>query len=234
MSPALRSWLVIALAAVLAAADLAAAEPGTGALRREIADFVHSRAGVDRSAIEVPKLDDFRVDESSGRVEAQLSAHPREDFDGPTPITVRLLSAGSEIKRGVVTVDVKRTETVLVATRPLRANTELREADVESATHPGRVPKNALSTRDQVVGRRTTRAIRAGTTLREHHVRTSPAIGRGDLVRLVLRRGGLQIAALGRAREDGQPGDRVRVLNLDSRREVLGEVRDDGVVHVAF
>ena len=164
MSPALRSLLVIAFAAVLAPAGAATAD--TAALRSQIADFVQARAGVARAEVDVPKLDDFRVEAPSGRpVEARLSAHPGEDFEGPTPITVRLLSAGSELKRGVVTVDVKRAQTVLVAARDLRANTELRKGDVELATLSGRAPRNALGPSARVAGMRTTRTIRASSVL---------------------------------------------------------------------
>ena len=37
-----------------------------------------------------------------------------------------------------------------------------------------------------------------------------------------------------RAREDAPTGGTLRVLNVDSRREVSGRVGSDGVVHVEF
>ncbi len=59
-------------------------------------------------------------------------------------------------------------------------------------------------------------------------------VERGSLVELVLERGALRVRAQGKAREAGHLGESIRVLNRDSRREVVGRVGEDGRVHVAF
>ena len=54
------------------------------------------------------------------------------------------------------------------------------------------------------------------------------------MVRLNFRSGALAIEGLGKARQDGRPGDRIRVINLDSRREIVGTVTPSGEVDVAL
>ena len=56
---------------------------------------------------------------------------------------------------------------------------------------------------------------------------------RNEIVGLEYRRGGLSIRAEGRALDRGGVGDRVRVMNLASRRIVEGFVATDGTVQLA-
>lgn len=51
---------------------------------------------------------------------------------------------------------------------------------------------------------------------------------------LVLQSGALMIQATGQAKERGATGDWIRVVNLDSKRELTGRVDREGRVHVAF
>lgn len=198
--------------------------------------FVQQRSGISGEAVRVPELTGFRVPEDAPQpVDLQLSVHPNEDFAGSTPITLKILAGDREIQRGVVTVNVERERDVLVAARPLSPGSVVRAEDVR----PGqaglaRVPQDAIRDSSVVVGQRATRSIPAGAVWREGHLAEVPAVSRGEMVTLRIERGALRIEALGKAREAGAVGERVRVLNVQSRRELVGVVDDDGVVHVRF
>jgi len=45
---------------------------------------------------------------------------------------------------------------------------------------------------------------------------------------------GLKITALGEVRERGRRGERIRVVNLDSKREIYARVLDSKTVKVDF
>ena len=55
-----------------------------------------------------------------------------------------------------------------------------------------------------------------------------------DLVKIVARLGGLSVTALGEAQQEGREGDRIRVRNVDSKKEVVGRVIGRGLVDVDF
>ncbi len=222
------------LRAGLAAALLLVAPAPAGAddVRARVRAFVAERAGVPASAVEVPRLAAFEL---PGSPEVKLSVGERERFRGPTAVTVVLHRGGEEIKRGVVTVNVERRERVLVAARALPARTRIGPDDVRVASVDARaVPRGAVHDRTLLVGRQTTRSVAAGTPWRSTLVADVPAVARGETVRMRLGRGPLRIETMGRAREEGAEGDSVRVLNLRSRREVVGIVAEAGVVHVPF
>ena len=223
-------WLAL-LAAPLWAAP---ARGDVGALRERIRDHVHQRTGIPRDSVVVPALDDFRVPHGvKGPLEAHISTHPRERFEGTAPVVVSLLSRGEEVKRGVVTVGLEQHQTVLVAAAPLAARARIGPGDVRLA-RVARAPDDALRDPELAVGRVTTRSLAEGRPLRPQHVAAAPAVLRGQRVRLRMRRGALRIEALGVARQDGAVGERVRVQSEGSRRALVGTVRPDGVVDVGF
>lgn len=59
-------------------------------------------------------------------------------------------------------------------------------------------------------------------------------VERGDRVTIVLQHGPLLIQTLGKAQETGAAGEWIRVVNLDSKRELSGRIDPEGRVHVAF
>ena len=204
------------------------------ALHERIEAFVHAQARPG-SQVRVPSLADFALPDHLSNVQVSLSTHDREDFAGHTPVTVVLNHHGRELRRGVVTVEVVRVRRVPVTVRPLPAGATIRPDDLRiEAVEADSLPDDVRLDASRIVGLRTTRSLRAGTPLRGSLLGEAPAIARGDRVRLRVEQGALRIDAIGRAREDGRVGERVRVVNLQSRRELIGVVSPDGTVYVAF
>lgn len=206
------------------------AAAGEPALGPRVEAFIRANASSAVQRIELPELSAL---EPAPGLEVRLSVHPRTRFEGSVPITIRYLSGGREVRREVLTARVTRAHRVLRATRALRRGDRVRPGDVEEVTLAGSaVPRDPISGRHDVVGRRTIRAVAAGAVWRRGWVEHAPAVSRGDPVMLVVSHGGLRIQARGRARENAEVGDLVRVINVDSRREVVGRVQNDGAVHV--
>jgi len=221
---------------VLAGADPVRAELRDATLRAEIEAFALGHAGAPPFAMEIPSLRDFTAP-SAGyeRVRVDLSTRASGPVRGTLPVTVRLHADGEEIKRGIVTVRLRTDHPTWVASRTLVAGDVIHESDLRrESVSDHRLARGGVRDPARLLGRRVTRTVRAGTVLRADLVEEIPVIQRGSMVPLRLQRGRLRIEAFGRAREAGTPGQPVRVLNLESRREVVGVVQDDGVVHVGF
>jgi flagella basal body P-ring formation protein FlgA len=87
---------------------------------------------------------------------------------------------------------------------------------------------------ERALGKRAERRIEAGSVLARGDLEEPPALARGDAVTILLESGPLTITTRGMVREGGRVGDVVRVLNTDSKREVLAVIADGATVRVPF
>ncbi|MGB0440081.1 MAG: flagellar basal body P-ring formation chaperone FlgA [Paracoccaceae bacterium] len=85
---------------------------------------------------------------------------------------------------------------------------------------------------EDVIGQEARVALYAGRPILRGDVRAPALVGRNDRVELVFRQGGLQITAEGRALSRAAVGETAMVLNITSRRRVIGRVMADGRVLV--
>lgn len=117
----------------------------------------------------------------------------------------------------------------LVATRPIAAQSILTPEDMAlvDAMIPG-----ALGDPAQAVGLQTRRAIYPGRAILVRDLGPPVLVGRNARVQLRYLRGGLEIAAEGRALDKGGAGEVVRVMSLGSKAVVSGQVMPDGTVQV--
>ena len=74
----------------------------------------------------------------------------------------------------------------------------------------------------------------AGKPLTLQSVTTAAMVKRGDVVRLMIEKNGLRLSVSGEALETAGVGERVRVVNDSSKRELVGRVVDHGTVHVVY
>lgn len=237
--PGLRRALAgLGAAALALAARPAPAQPATPELlRAAIEHFVRERAPMPPDAIELPGLEGFVPPQATpGPLDIEVAAAPDAPLVGSVPLTVVVRQEGRELRRGVVTARLRVDTPVLVAARPLSRGRALAPADLRVETRDAAAlgELRYLAAPEQALGLRAARGIAAGTALRAEMLEEAPAVLRGQLVRLRLVQGGLRIEGRGKARQDGRPGDVVRVQNVDSRRELVGRVAADGAVDVAL
>lgn len=227
--------LAAAPALPAAAAPPSAADPSPYGLATRIAAFVQERAPRPPDRIEIPPLEGFAVEAAADDVEIRLSVNDNQSFVGLVPVAVQLLSAGEELRRGVVTVRVEVSERVPVAARPLRSGHVIGPDDVLLEPRElGSLPSGAVTDPAELVGQRVTRYVDAGRPLLREGIERAPRVERGQQVKLRFRNGPLVIETVGEARQDGVDGDHIRVQNVASRREVVGRIGRDGVVHVEY
>ncbi|NPB08781.1 MAG: flagellar basal body P-ring formation protein FlgA [Thermodesulfobacteria bacterium] len=124
---------------------------------------------------------------------------------------------------------------VLVLKRPLARHQIIQPEDLGFERRPlSRLPKDALTKAREAVGLRTRVGLRAGQVLRRSALEVPPVIKRGKLVRILAEGPGFMVSAVGEARQDGRPGEIIRVRNLTSKREVFARVIDGETVKVTY
>ncbi|WP_299968603.1 flagellar basal body P-ring formation chaperone FlgA [uncultured Roseobacter sp.] len=118
---------------------------------------------------------------------------------------------------------------VVVPTRTIRANAIITEMDVSAKA--GEVA-NTFNRPTDVIGQEARTTLYAGRPIRFDDVGPPALVARNQIVPLRFESGGLLITTDGRSLERGGVGDRVRIMNLDSRTTLFGQVRPDGSVQV--
>ncbi|MBK0398127.1 flagellar basal body P-ring formation protein FlgA [Limibaculum sp. M0105] len=90
----------------------------------------------------------------------------------------------------------------------------------------------ALSSRDAMLGLEARRSIYAGRPVVPVDLGPPTLVRRNDVVSIRFKGGGLEIQTEGRALDAGGAGERIRVLNIDSRQPVSARVTAPGLVEI--
>lgn len=118
----------------------------------------------------------------------------------------------------------------VVPTRTIRANAVISETDValKSQIHPQAFDRIA-----DVIGQEARITLYAGRPILFDDVGPPAVVSRNQIVLIKYETAGLSIVTEGRSLQRGGVGDRIRIMNLDSRSTLFGQVQEDGTVHVS-
>lgn len=119
---------------------------------------------------------------------------------------------------------------IVVPTRTIRPQSVITAADVQAVTGSrADVFDNALD----VVGQEARVALYAGRPIRFADIGPPALVDRNQIIQLHYQGAQLTISTEGRALERGGIGDRIRIMNLNSRATLFGLVQADGTVRVS-
>jgi len=122
-----------------------------------------------------------------------------------------------------------------VPKRLISAGETIVAEDLEwQSVHLARLSGNSLTDAEQLIGRMAKRPLKAGQILRQSDVVVSPAIRKNDLIRLVVKSGQMTLSVQGKALQDAALGQTIRVVNVNSNRQLSGTVIDAGTVAVGL
>jgi len=83
-----------------------------------------------------------------------------------------------------------------------------------------------------ILGMEVTRSIRKGSPLNPAFLREPHIVKRNERVALIFTHGRLRLETSGRSMQGGALGDRVTIMNTDSRQKVVGYIVGPGRVEV--
>lgn len=118
---------------------------------------------------------------------------------------------------------------VLTPVRAIRPHEVISASDLKLM--PGDMA-GMVSEPAEIVGQEARVALYPGRPIRRRDIGAPALVERNQLVALIFEKGGLRIAAEGRALARGAEGERLRLMNLSSRTTVTGTVQRDGTVVV--
>lgn len=162
-------------------------------------------------------LEQFQYDPTAGRFHGALVG----TYDGRERFRLAIFGRAQPVLR------------VPALRRPVAPDEVITAADLTWVRVPhGQVPPAGFTDPAEIVGTQARRRLAAHRVLTERDLGPPLLVRRGHPVELIYARPGLYVTALGVAQEDGALGDRVRVINTESRRQLQGVV--SGPDEVAF
>ncbi len=183
-------------------------------LGEEIAIYIPNRA---YEAGEVIRLEDLSIE----RQTQDASSKPVTLWPEQTVIARTQLTPGHSIQA----TDIEIAERVLIAKTTIingQVITEnLVESKLEAITSYG---PQALTRVEEIIGLEATRTIRAGQRLSASDFVAADLVRKNETVRLVIKRGALEITVETIAMENGKIGEQVLLKNPDSGKEIRGIV----------
>jgi flagella basal body P-ring formation protein FlgA len=154
---------------------------------------------------------------------------------GNLAATVNILVDGREIKKIRVQARVEIYAEVVSARGYLQKKQEITDKDVQKVNkNIALLPPDILTDLEEVIGKRTTLSINNQEILRKNMVEIPPLVKKGDPVALVIENNQFRISTFGEVKEEGRKGDRVKLLNVSSKKEVWGRVLDAHTVQVEY
>jgi flagella basal body P-ring formation protein FlgA len=164
-----------------------------------------------------------------------VKLHKVPDISGKGLAIVEAEAEDGSVRASYVPFKVFETRTLFYAKRAMAKGNPIGIEDVDSkettVSHSELVYPKDL---EALLGKVLKKDVAAGTVLTNTILDSPQVIRRGEMVTIVGESKLLSVKAKGKAEEPGRLGDRIRVRNLSSGREVFGTVTEGRVVTVDF
>lgn len=170
-----------------------------------------------------------------GSMQWEVRKKRADEYAGDVSLVVSFRVNGRQVRKVAVMGRVLVNQDLLKASRKIAMGEVLDRDDLirvtERQTH---MRNNAVPHLEEAVGKRATRTIQPDQVLERNMIEEPPVVRKGDRVVIRAESAAVQVTAVGKVLQDGRSGDPVRVVNLESGREISGTVQGPGQISVAF
>ena len=189
-----------------------------------------------RKRIEVKEIRGYeRIGLPPGTLSYEVSVPDQVYRGGNVSAAIRFAVNGKEMKRVRVTAQVNIFADVVVARSYLRRHHVIQERDLQLVNRNlSLLSPDVVTEFEELVGKRTTLNMNGQEVLRKSMVERAPLVKKGDRVTLMVENSHFKITALGEVQEEGGRGDRIRLLNTSSKREVYGRILDANTAKIDY
>jgi flagella basal body P-ring formation protein FlgA len=201
-----------------------------------VMDFLNDKIPWEKSRVKI-KL----VQASNGLVlpnrpySYKVAPPGKTNYLGTVPLSIVFDIYGQSSRKVSATVKIEVETPVIVVQKPLNRNQTIAKDDVTVVSMDmADLPSNYISNIEDVVGKRTLRAMNPKEVFRTDIIEQPLMVKRNDRVSIIAESETLRITAIGEVKESGIKGDRVRVVNLNSNKEIFARVLDPKTVQVEF
>ncbi len=203
---------------------------------RILEDHLQKILGDEKKSVRVKEIQGTeRFVVPPGPISWEVKSPDRFYQGGNMPFSLILLADGQKVQEARFNARLEIYADVVVAKNHLPRHQIVEDKDVQVINKNITMqPPDVVTDLKDVLGKRTTLSINNQETLRKSMVEVPPLVKKGDRVILLVERDHFRITAQGEVKEDGREGDRIRVVNTSSKKEVYGRVLDSQTVQVDF
>lgn len=124
-------------------------------------------------------------------------------------------------------------EKVLVPTKDITKDEIIKKENLtQIIIRSNRLRDDVIKEENNLLGKQAIRTIKEGKPITSRDIRDEIVIKKGQMIMVVYKNKGLQITSKMEAIEDGAKGQRIRLINNKSNKEVVGRVVDKNMVEV--
>ena len=215
--------------------------PGDQIIEAEdVADIVEVHIqrmiGDRRKRVEVKEIRGYeRTVLPPGSLSYEVSVSDQAYRGGHVSTMIHFLVNGQVTKKRRVTAEVNIFADVVAARSYLKKHHVIQEKDLQWVNkNMAHLPPDVVTEFEEAVGKRTTITMNSQEVFRKTMVERTPVVKKGDRITLLVENSRFRITSLGEVQEEGGKGDRVRVLNVSSKREVYGRVLDANTAQIDY
>lgn len=148
-------------------------------------------------------------------------------------VTVGIYNYDKLYRSLMVPVKVRTFENVVVACTDIMGGKIIKQENVAIAKKETTTfGEGLIYNLDDVVGKRTKMTLRKDSILKERILERIPLVEKGEQVTITVIKGGVVIRTAGKAMQNGNYDEYIRVLNLGSNESLVAKVAGDGVVTI--
>ena len=197
---------------------------------------IQKRVGDRRKRIEVKEIRGYeRLVLPPGVLSYDVVVPDQGYRGGTVSASILFLIDGKEAKKIRVTAQVNIFTDVVVARSHLRKNHVIQEKDLQLVNkNSSLLAPDVVTDFEEVVGKRTTLTMNSQEVFRKNMVERAPLVKKGDRVTLIIESSHFRITSIGEVQEEGGKGERIRLLNVSSKREVYGRILDANTAQVDY
>ncbi len=199
-------------------------------------DYIYKNIPWDRNRVNVKNIRVSRnVILPKGNVTYKVILPKNNDLLGNVPLSVIFMVDGQFQEKVWAMADIEVSAEAVVTKRPLGRYQPIRREDLYyKKVDLADLPSGGITSIEEVLGKRARRTIYANVVLRSDLIELPPLVRRRDTVLIIAESDNLKITTFGEVKEKGYRGDRIRILNLDSKKEIYARVLDSNTVKVDF
>lgn len=185
------------------------------------------------------QVEDINAPESivfpEGKLEWNVQNRSNSDLTGNVTLIIDFRVDDKLVKKVNVSGKVSIARETIKAARKIARGQIITADDItlisEVSSH---YRKDLVINKEDAIGKRTLGTIQADQAILFNMIENPPLVKKGDKVIIKAENAELRITVPGEALQDGQTGDQVDVLNLQSGKKLSATVRGSGLVEVIF
>ncbi len=177
------------------------------------------------------RINTSRIPESDS---VAVDGYGKENPRGQVVVYFSYFNNGKRVFKTNGTVRVGLLKRTLISTAPIKSGAPFTAENLKYETRDiASSDGNLFSHKEELIGMVASKFIPAGRVITRSDSKKAPLVTRGDMVRILYNRGALSLRVDGVARQDGATGEKIKIMNIDTRKIIYATIVDSTTVAVA-